>query len=132
MLDEAVLRRRLGDATVMHEQLGKMVEVSRLKHVSIQVLPGMEGHIGLLGTFVIAGRRGHPTIVHREATADGHVTDDPAIVEQTMLVFRSLQTRALPVEASRDLIARVDDEQWKVPARTGARALTAVPTEGNA
>jgi transcriptional regulator with XRE-family HTH domain len=38
----------------------------------------------------------------------------------------------VPVDASRDTIARVDDEQWKVPARTGARALTAVPTEGPA
>jgi transcriptional regulator with XRE-family HTH domain len=132
VLDEAVLRRRLGDVAVMHEQLGKMAEVSCLRHVSIQVLPGVEAHIGLLGAFVIAERRGHPSIVHREATADGHVTDDHAIVEQTMLVFRSLQTRALPVDASRDLIARVDDEQWKAAARTGARALTAVPLEGNA
>jgi hypothetical protein len=56
------------------------------------------------------------------------VTDEPAIVRQAMLVFKSLQTRALPVDASRDTITRVADELWKVPARTGAKALTAVPT----
>jgi transcriptional regulator with XRE-family HTH domain len=132
VLDEAVLRRRLGDAAMMHEQLARMVEASRLKQVSIQVLSGMEGHIGLLGAFAIAERGGHPTIVHKEATAGGYVTDDHGIVEQAMLVFRSLQTQALPVAASRDLIARVADELWTASARTGARALTAVPTEGNA
>jgi hypothetical protein len=132
VLDEVALRRRVGDAAVMHEELMRLVEVSQSKHVSVQVLPGMEGHAGLLGSFVIAERRRHPAIVYLEDAADGRVTDEHAIVEQTMLRFRSLQTRALPVDASRDTIARVDDEQWKVPARTGARALTAVPTEGPA
>jgi transcriptional regulator with XRE-family HTH domain len=132
VMDEVALRRRVGDATVMHEQLLKLGQASGLRHASIQVLPGFEGHAGLMGAFAIAERRGHPSIVHREATAAGQLTDEQAIVEHAMLVFRWLQTQALPVDASRDLIARVDDEQWKVPARTGARALTAIPTEGNA
>lgn len=132
IMDEVALRRRVGDAAVMHDQLVKLGKASELRHVSIQVLPGLEGHAGLMGAFAIAERRGHPSIVHREATIDGTVTDDHATVEQAMLVFRSLQTLALPVDASRDLIARVDDEQWKVRALTGARALTALPTEGNA
>src|SRR5262249_20056626 len=93
------------------------------------------------GTLYPAGRSVLPAphgrvragdIVHREATAAGHLTDDHAIVEHATLVFRSLQTQALPVAASRDLIARVDDQLWKASARTGARALTAIPTEGNA
>jgi hypothetical protein len=102
----------VGDAAVMHEELMRLVAVSRLKHVSIQVLPGMEGHAGLMGAFAIAEQRGHPSIVHREATAAGHLTDELAIVEHAMLVFRWLQTQALPVDASRDLIARA----WSQPA----------------
>jgi transcriptional regulator with XRE-family HTH domain len=129
LLDEVTLRRCIGGAAVMHEQLIHLIEVSRLKHVSVQILPGLVGHVGLLGAFVVAEKRGHPSIVYLEDAADGRVTDEPAIVEQEMLSFRLLQTRALPVDASRDMIARVADEQWKVPARTGARALTAVPTE---
>lgn len=132
VMDEVTLRRRVGDAAVIHEQLVKLGQASRLKHVTVQVLPGLEGHAGLMGAFAVAERRGHPSIVHREATAAGHLTDDHAIVEHAMLVFRWLQTQALPVDASRDLIARVDDEQWKASARTGARALTVIPTEGNA
>ena len=132
LVDEAAMRCCVGDASVMHEQLTHLVDESQRPNVSIQVLPGLVGHAGRLGAFAIAERRGHPSIVHREATVDGDVTDDQALVEQVMLVFRSLQTRALPMDASRDLIARVDDEQWKLSARTGARALTAVATEGNA
>ena len=132
LLDEVALRCCVGDAPVMHEQSVRLVEESQRSHVSIQVLPGMGGHAGRLGAFVIAERHGHPSIVYLEDAADGSVTDDFAIVEQTVLVFRSLQTRALPVDASRDLIARMDDEQWKVPARTGVRALTAVATEEHA
>jgi transcriptional regulator with XRE-family HTH domain len=132
LLDEVALRCCVGDASVMREQLIRLFEESQRPNVSIQVLPGMAGHAGRLGAFVIAERRGHPSIVYLEDAADGRVTDDPAIVEQTMLVFKSLQTRALPVDASQDLITRVDDEQWKASARTGARALTAVPTEERA
>jgi transcriptional regulator with XRE-family HTH domain len=132
LLDEVALRCCVGRASVMHEQSMRLIEESQRPNVSIQVLPGLAGHSGRLGAFAIAERRGHPSIVHREATVDGDVTDEQAIVEQAMLIFRSLQTRALPMDASRDLIAKVDDEQWKASARTGARALTAVATEGNA
>jgi transcriptional regulator with XRE-family HTH domain len=132
VLDEVALRRRVGDATVMHDELMHLVEVSQRPNVSIQVLPGMEGHAGLLGAFVVAERRGHPSIVYTEDAVDGRVTDESTSEQHVMLIFRSLQTRALPVDASRDTIARVADEQWKVPERTGARALTAVPTEERA
>jgi transcriptional regulator with XRE-family HTH domain len=128
LLDEAVLRRRVGDASVMHEQLMHLIDVAWLDHVSIQVLPGMVEHAGLLGAFAIAERSGQPSIVYTEDAADGGVTDEPATVKHTTLVFKSLQTRALPVDASRGMIARMADELWKVPARTGAKALTAVPT----
>jgi hypothetical protein len=115
-VDEVALRCCVGDASVMHEQLMQLVEDSNRPGVSIQVLPGLVGHFGRLGAFAIAERSEHPSIVYLEDAADGSVTDDPAIVKQMTLLFRSLGTRALPVGASRDLIARVDDELWKVPA----------------
>jgi transcriptional regulator with XRE-family HTH domain len=128
LVDEAALSRRVGDASVMHEQLTRLAEVSQLGNVNIQVLPGITGHAGLLGAFAVAERGEHPSIVYTEDVANGGVTDEPAVVKQVMLVFRSLQARALPVDASRDMIARMADELWKVPAQTGARVLTAVPT----
>lgn len=49
LVDEVALRRRVGDAAMMQEQLAHLATVSRLPGVSIQVLPGAEGHAGLLG-----------------------------------------------------------------------------------
>jgi hypothetical protein len=98
------------------------------KSVSIQVLAGIEGHVGLQGAFVIAARHGQPSIVYLEDAADGRVTDDPALVEQVTLRFKSLQTTALSVRASRDLIARMAEEQCKASALTGGRAHTALVT----
>jgi hypothetical protein len=51
LIDEAALRRCVGDACVMHEQLG---------------------------AFAIAERSEHPSIVYLEDIADGRVTDEPA------------------------------------------------------
>ena len=133
LIDEAALRRRVGDASVMHEQLDAAWPRCRsCRHVSIQVLPGWRGTPGCWARSRSPSGAGIRVSCIWRTRRPASVTDEPAIVEQAMLVFRSLQTRALPVDASRDLIARVDDEQWKVPARTGARVLTAVPTEGNA
>ena len=46
VLDEVALRRCVGGASVMHEQLMYLIEESQRPSVSIQVLPGMEGHAG--------------------------------------------------------------------------------------
>jgi transcriptional regulator with XRE-family HTH domain len=128
LLDEVALYRRVGDVAVMYSQLMHLIEVSQRKNISLQVLPDLEGHAGLLGAFVIAERRGEPSMVHLEDAADGRVTDDPTIVEQTTLLFKSMQTGALSVRASQERIARVAEERWTASAPNGARALIAVPT----
>ena len=48
LLDEAALHRRVGDSATMHDQLVRLLALSDLPNVTIQVLPGLEGHVGLL------------------------------------------------------------------------------------
>jgi hypothetical protein len=127
LLDEVTLRRRIGDASVMHEQLTRLVELADLPTVRIQVIEGMGGHAGLSGAFTIAERPGQLTIVNLEDITDGRPTEDPAIVAQVRLRFRAVQTEALHVRASRDLMARMAEQLWTVSAPTGVRALTAAP-----
>jgi hypothetical protein len=67
------------------------------------------------------------TIVNLEDITDGRPTEDPAIVAQVRLRFRAVQTEALHVRASRDLMARMAEQLWTVSAPTGVRALTAAP-----
>lgn len=54
VLDEAVLRRRVGGPEVMTAQLSHLAELGSLPHVHLQVLPfSAGGHIGVTGPFVI-------------------------------------------------------------------------------
>ena len=132
LLDEGALRRRVGDAGTMHDQCVRLLELSDLPNVTIQVIPGLEGHVGLLGAFTIAEWPGQAGIVNVEDISDGRVVDDPAVAAHVWLTFRAMQTEALHVRASRDLIARMAEELWKGSAPTGVRALTAAATGGSA
>jgi hypothetical protein len=114
LMDEGVLHRPVAPPDVMYEQLIHLVDRSRLPNVTIQVIPyGAAGHIGLLGAFTIADRDGSGSIVNLEDIADGRVTEDAATVSQVTLRYKSLQSEALPKGASRELIVRVAEEQWK-------------------
>ena len=132
LLDEVALRRGLGDDGIMHGQLVRLLELSDLPNVTIQVIPGLEVHVGLLGAFTIAEWPGHGDIVNVEDISDGRVVDDPAVVDYVRLTFRAMQTEALNVRASRDLIVRMAEELWKGSAPTGVRALSAAPMAGSA
>lgn len=132
LVDEAALDRPVGSADVMYEQCMRVLEVSRLPHVSLAVIPySAGGHIGLEGACTIVERDGSPRIVNLADLADGRVSEDPALVRRVALRFRGLQHEALPSGASRHMIVG-KAERWKELARDGARALTAVQAEDSA
>lgn len=133
LVDEAALRRPVAAPGVMYEQCMHALEVSRLPHVSLAVVPyAARWHVGLLGACHIVEQDGTPRIVNVEDIADGRVSEDPAIVRRVALRFRALQHEALPGGDSRDMIARMAEELWNVTAPAGARALTAAATAGSA
>ncbi len=125
LLDEAVLHRCVGSATVMYQQLMNVVEMSRRPNITVQAIAGLGAHPGLLGAFTIAEMADSPDIVNLEDIADGRVCEDAATVAQVTLHYKSLQSEALPKSASRDLIVRVAEERWKPTAPSGA--LQAIP-----
>ncbi|MFF8035497.1 helix-turn-helix domain-containing protein [Streptomyces sp. NPDC016626] len=52
VMEEAVLHRVVGDATVMRDQLDRLLEVSELEHVSVDVVPFTAGaHVGACAPF---------------------------------------------------------------------------------
>jgi hypothetical protein len=133
LIDEGALRRPSASDAVMFEQCMHALEVSRLPHVSLAVVPfSAGGHIGLSGACTIVEREGQARTVNTDDLADGRVSEEPAIVRRVALRFSSLQHEALPGGASRDMIARVAEEVWNRKAPTGARALSARPTEDSA
>src|ERR1017187_4611762 len=111
LVDEAALRRPVAAPGVMYEQCMHALEVSRLPHVSLAVVPyAARWHVGLLGACHIVEQDGTPRIVNVEDIADGRVSEDPAIVRRVALRFRALQHEALPGWDSRDMIARMAEE----------------------
>ena len=114
LIDEGVLHRPVAPAEVVHDQLLHLVAVSRRPNVTVQVVPySAGGHTGLLGAFTIADLGGSPGTVNVEDITDGRVFEDPGMVSRVTLRYKSLQSEALPKGASRELIARVAEEQWK-------------------
>lgn len=133
LVDEAALDRPVGSARVMHDQCMRILEVSKLAHVSLAVIPySAGGHIGLTGACTIVERDGSPRIVNLEDFADGRVSEDPAIVRRAALRFRGLQHEALPSGASRDMLIRKARRWQELASSDGARVLTALPTGDSA
>ena len=114
VLDEGVLRRSIGGAKVMHDQLVHLAELAERPTVRIHIVPAEVGaHIGLLGAFAIAGFTDDvPGTVYFESPDQGETTQDPTTVASMILTFDTLRSEALPRGASRDLIMRVAEEIW--------------------
>jgi hypothetical protein len=98
----------------MYEQCMRALDVSRLPHVSLAVVPySAGGHIGLLGACTIVERDGIPRAMYLDDMVDGRVVEDPALVRQAAVRFRSLQHKALPDGDSQSMIERLAKELWK-------------------
>ena len=115
LLDQNVLNREIGGPGVMREQLTHLARMARCPNITIQVIPNVGAHPGLLGAFTVADLDGSFGIVNLEDIADGRVTEDAATVSLVTLRFHSLRSEALPKGASRTLIES-EIERWKEPA----------------
>ena len=112
VIDEGVLRRRVGGAKVMQDQLVHLAEMTERPAIKVHVIPAEVGvHVGLLGAFAIAGFEGDaPGVVYFETPDEGQTTKDSATVAKIILTFDTLRSEALPRGASRDLIMKVAEE----------------------
>jgi transcriptional regulator with XRE-family HTH domain len=112
IMDEGALRRRVGNADIMREQLGHLMKASQSPKIKVLVVPASAGaHVGLSGAFVIAEFRDAPDVVYLDTAAQGQIADHPDIVKACDQVFDTLRAEALPPRASLDLIAEVT-ETW--------------------
>jgi transcriptional regulator with XRE-family HTH domain len=112
VIDEGVLRRRIGGAKVMQDQLVHLAEMTERPMIKVHVIPAEVGaHIGLLGGFAIAGLAADAAgIVYFESPDEGQTMRDPATVAKIILTFDTLRSEALPRRASRDLITKIAEE----------------------
>jgi transcriptional regulator with XRE-family HTH domain len=100
VLDESVVRRLIGGPDVMRSQLKHLVEASRLRNITIQVLPFSGGaYAGMAGSFAILDFADAESVVYAEALA-GDIYQEAEDVRRYVAVFESLRAAALsPLES---------------------------------
>lgn len=106
ILDEAALRRVIGGRKVMFDALTAVVEAAKRPRITVQVLPFTAGaHAALGGTLTLLDGR------HKTAYCEGHATGrlitDPDEVADCAHAFSLLQSAALSVRDSVDLVRDV-------------------------
>lgn len=110
VLDEAVLRRKVGGPAVMRAQLERLSALSALPNVTLQVLPFDAGAHASMGTafgLLQFPEPGDPPIIYIENHTSSQYLESAADVQRYTLVFDHLRASALSPEASADFIGQV-------------------------
>ncbi|GGR78445.1 transcriptional regulator [Streptomyces aureoverticillatus] len=112
ILDESVIRRVVGSATAMKEQLGRLLEANESPGITLQVLPFSKGaHAAALGSFVIIGGTEQALdVVYVDLHTGSLFLEKDEELERYRLAFDYLRAQALDVEASSSMIQRVRKE----------------------
>lgn len=112
VLDEAVLHRMVGGQEVMRAQLLRLVELSTLPHVTLQVVPFSSGaHAGMEAPFLILGfpEPADPDVVYVENTTAGVYLEQPTDVQRYTLMFDHLRAAALKPDDTVAMVERAAD-----------------------
>lgn len=107
VMDESVLRRPVGGPAVMRAQLHRLLEVARLPHVTIQVVPfDRSGHAGESGSFSLLrfAERDLPDVVYIEQLTSAIYLEQRPDVEHYLQVMDQLSGEALTPSATTHLI----------------------------
>lgn len=111
VLDEGVLRRRVGGSAVMREQLKRLVEAATSPRIVLQVLPYDAGaHAGVDGPLTILSFDEGTDAVYIEGIGSGQLMTQPEEVARCHLVYDLVRAVALSPEASVAMIAAITEE----------------------
>ncbi|MCW2903301.1 MAG: hypothetical protein JWO67_5566 [Streptosporangiaceae bacterium] len=113
VVDEAALRRPLGGAEIMREQLRHLVEVTALPNVTLQVVPFAHGgHAAAGGPFSILrfAESDLSDVVYLEQLTSALYLDKREDVDRYLAVMERLCLEAEPVGATADILKRILDE----------------------
>lgn len=113
VLNEAVIRRVVGGAATMREQLKRLIEASKLPNMTLQVVPFSAGaHPAMDGSFNLLTfpDPSDPNIVYMEYHTGALYLEKSAEVQRYRLMFDHLRAAAQSVDESRAHMARVAEE----------------------
>jgi transcriptional regulator with XRE-family HTH domain len=124
VLDESVLKRRVGDELVMYDQLQRLVAASERDNVEIRVLPLDAQHTVFGESFVIF-RFGPDRdamlqdVVSAEHLRNGFSLEGERETYLHRIAFEMLADASLDPDSSRELIRKTAESDWSGSRRTG-------------
>ncbi|MFD5895831.1 helix-turn-helix domain-containing protein [Streptomyces sp. NPDC060366] len=114
ILEESVLRRTIGDAGVMRDQLSHLAECGRRRNVTLQVLPLdsalMGEHAGVRGEMEMVETPEHDRLVYLEPQDESVLISDPAKVSTYAQRYAKIRSQAMGPRESLGLIERLAGE----------------------
>jgi hypothetical protein len=117
ILDESVLRRRIGNDAVMYEQLQRLVAEADKPNITLQILPLDSQHTVFGESFVIFGFVADSDamlqeVVSTETLKSGFTLEGERDTYLHRIAFQMLAEAALDPESSRELIIDTAESLW--------------------
>lgn len=111
VIDEAALRRKVGGAEVMRDQIAGLVEFSRLETVHLAILSfSAGGHRGQIGTFEVHETAGGPAALFFEGSTDELIVSDQQRVREHRELVEGLAASSVTGSAVGQLLEKISDE----------------------
>ena len=117
VLDESVLRRRIGDESVMYEQLQRLVKEADRPNLTLQVLPLDAQHTVFGESFVIFGFRADSDAMLEDVVSTEHMRSSVTLEGERetylhRIAFETIAQTALDPARSRALILETAESYW--------------------
>ena len=110
--EEATLRRPVGGKMLLRHQLEHLLEIGKLRHVEIQVMPtDREDHAGMMGPFRVLKLGNGKTLGYSEGQRYNRVISDPQDVQILEMRYGVIRAQALSPRESLAFIEKVLGEE---------------------
>jgi len=122
VLDESILRRRIGDDLVMYEQLQRLLRETDRPNVTLRILPLDAQHTIFGESFVIFRFGSDSDAILQDVVCTEHLRNDFSVEGERetylhRLAFQTLAGIALDQESSRALIRETAESYWSSTRR---------------
>ncbi|WP_330266128.1 helix-turn-helix transcriptional regulator [Streptomyces griseorubiginosus] len=108
VLEESTLTRPLGGSEVLKEQLRHILQIGRLRHVEIQVMPhNRRAHAGLNGPMILLETTEDRRLAYVEGPSGGYFVSEQPDLQELFARYGILRAQALNPDESAKLIDEV-------------------------
>ncbi|WP_432000375.1 helix-turn-helix domain-containing protein [Streptomyces sioyaensis] len=109
--EEVTLKRPIGGKMVLRRQLERILDIGKLRHVEIQVMPTeREDHAGMSGQVQLLKLRDGSTVGYSEAQLTSRLVMDPKEVQVLELRYGIIRSQALTPRESLAFIEKLRGE----------------------